>query len=74
MVSSTGRIRHADGGGIGRSLAVAATLHCTMNTWGFLPLFELFLLARLVLAHEQSGLGCASGPPERWVESHLTLP
>jgi hypothetical protein len=53
MLSSTGGIRHADGGGIGRSPAVAATLHCTINTWGFLPLFELFLLARLV--HEQSG-------------------
>ena len=39
MVSSTGGIRHADGGDIGRSLAVAATLHCTMNTGGFLPLF-----------------------------------
>src|SRR5437762_9875037 len=39
MVSSRGGIRHADGGGIDRSLAVAATLHCTMNTWGFLPLF-----------------------------------
>ena len=39
IVSSRGGIRHADGGAIGRSLAVAATLHCTMNTWGFLPLF-----------------------------------
>src|SRR4051794_35058911 len=38
MVSSIGGIRHADGGGIGRSPAAAATLHCTMNTWGFLPL------------------------------------
>src|SRR2546421_9835317 len=38
MVSSIGGIRHADGGGIGRSPAAAATLHCTMNTCDFLPL------------------------------------
>jgi len=31
MVSSTGGIRHADGGGIGRSTAAAPRLHCTMN-------------------------------------------
>src|SRR4051794_11573727 len=39
MVSSTAGIRHADGGGNGRSPAAAATLHCTMNTWDFLPIF-----------------------------------
>src|SRR5437868_14071014 len=37
IVSSSVGIRHADGGAVGRSLAGAATLHCTVSPWGCLP-------------------------------------
>ena len=53
-------LRHANGGGIGRSLAAAATLHCTMNTWCFLP-FSSSPPRRRIKWRSRPAFQCKSG-------------